>query len=341
MKDRILFLFLFVFYIFNYLNAQKKYLPEHERTSIIYNQLNNKSKSIVKKLFADETSANKLMDIADKYYQELAEYRTEVQKIEKQNKRYKLYKKMEKVESAALQNRIEALDNFHDAAVRKYQLFKEDIQKFYNQSNTAKIDTSKILEKRAYNAFADAEVKVQIAYHTVNHEEQFDIYTKAYVLEQIGILYQHKIYAMFLNWNTETAKHIDKEINALLKNEPLNFDMETDKHFVVKDSIVYKEVLVHDTIVIKKENPEIIYRVQIAASKLPVSITQLQKIYSANTPIYTSIENGWYKYSVGMFNTYSEAKKFKINIGVKDAFVIAYKNNKRIDISEALRKDNK
>jgi uncharacterized protein YbjQ (UPF0145 family) len=339
MKGRVFILFLFVFFISNYLNAQKKYLSEQERTAIIYNQLSTKSKSIAKKLVDDEENANKLMDIADKYYQELAEYRIEVQKIEKKNKRYKLYKKMEKVENAALQLRIEALDNFHEAAVRKYQLFQEDIQKFYKQSSSAKIDSSKSLEKFAHDAFANAEVKVQIAYHTVNHGEQFDIYTRAYVLEQIGLLYQHKIYAMFLNWNEFVLKHIDKEIESLLKNEPLNTYSE-DKQ-ITRDSIVYKEVLIHDTIIIEKEKPEIIYRVQIAASKVPVSIPELQKIYPSNGTIHTSIENGWYKYSVGMFNSYREAKKFKINIGVKDAFVVAYINNKRVNISKALSEETR
>ncbi|MCF6241846.1 MAG: hypothetical protein L3J74_10945 [Bacteroidales bacterium] len=339
MKGRVFILSLFVLFIVNCLNAQKRYLSEHERTTIIYNQLSAKSKNIVKKLVDDEESANKLMDIADKYYQELAEYRIEAQKIEKKNKRYKLYKKMEKVESAALQYRVEALDNFHGVAVRKYQLFKEDIQKFHKQSSSAKIDSSKSLEKLAHDAFADAEVKVQIAYHTVNHGEQFDIYTRAYVLEQIGLLYQHKIYAMFLAWNMATSKQIDKEIESLLKNEPLNTYSEDKNQQIVKDSIVYKEVLIHDTIIIEKENSGIIYRVQIAASKVPVSMKELQKIYPANSPIHTSIENGWYKYSVGLFNTYREAQKFKINIGVKDAFVVAYINNNRVDISEALKEE--
>ena len=281
------------------------------------------------------------MDIADKYYQELAEYRIEAQKIKKKNKRYKLYKKMEKVENAALQLRIEALDNFHGAAVRKYQLFHEDIQKFYKQSSSAKIDSSKSLEKLAHDAFADAEVKVQIVYHTVNQGEQFDIYTRAYVLEQIGLLYQHKIYAMFLNWNTVVLNQIDKEIESLLKNEPLNNYSEDKDKQMIKDSIVYKEVLIHDTIIVKKEYPEIIYRVQIAASKVPVSIPELQKIYPSNGTIHTRIENGWYKYSVGMFSSYREAQKYKINIGVKDAFVIAYINNKRVDISKALKEESR
>ena len=334
--SRIIIAALFILSI-NTINAQNnKYLSELDREKIIFNQLDEKSQNLMKKLYDDEKKADKLMEIADKYYKQLSEYRTQVMEIKNQKKRNKLYKKMEKVENAALQSRIEALDNYHNAAVRKYQVYKKDLQKFYKNASASEKDSAKNLEQSAFDAFDQADVKVQIAYHTVDHSEVYNIYTQAYILEQTGLLYQHKIYSIFLKWNKETKQHIDKEIKSLKNNIPLNFNS-ADSIIVVKDSIIYKKVVVHDTIVVKEKSPDIVFRVQIAASKRPIPPAQLQKIYSAGGTIYTNVEDGWYKYSVGMFDNYHDAKKFKINIGVKDAFVVAYKNNHRINIVEAMK----
>jgi len=95
--------------------------------------------------------------------------------------------------------------------------------------------------------------------------------------------------------------------------------------------------MVYDTITIKEKIPELIFRVQIAASKKPLKIEKLKSIYYADDIINTIIEDGWYKYSVGLFETYHEAKKFKTNIGVSDAFVVVYKRGKKIEVSEALK----
>jgi len=338
MNKRIIVILICFFLSFNLLYAQQEYLPEQERSKIIFNQLDKKSKILIQELKADEKKADELMDIADKYYKELSELREEGKSVEKKNKRYKIYKKMEKVENAALESRVNALDKYHDAAVRKYQIYKQDIQKLYKKTKTNVKDSAKILEKLAYNAFADADYKAQIAYHTVNHGEQFNIYTQAYILEQTGLLYQHEIYALLLGWGDNTVQHIDREINALIKNEPISSYTEDSIVKVVNDTIIEK-VVVHDTITVMKEKPQLTYHVQIAASKAPISVKDLHKIYNAGGTIYTYVEDGWYKYSVGIFNSYHEAKKFKLTLGVKDAFVIAYKKGKRINIDEALKEE--
>jgi len=74
----------------------------------------------------------------------------------------------------------------------------------------------------------------------------------------------------------------------------------------------------------------IVYRVQIAACKQALSNENLAKIYSGNNPINVSQENGWYRYSIGDFIYYNEAKESKDSCGVKEAFVMPYENGIRI-----------
>jgi len=74
----------------------------------------------------------------------------------------------------------------------------------------------------------------------------------------------------------------------------------------------------------------IVYRVQIAASRQPISSDVLSAIYKGFNPVNTSLEDGWYRYSIGDFIYYSEAKIARDSCGTNGAFVMPYQNAKRI-----------
>jgi hypothetical protein len=341
---KVIFVLYFLFFLLytNVSNAQDEYFSALERTSIITAQLSNEYKQKMKNLELDEKKADELMDIADNYYKQLATFRLEANNLKDKRKLNKLYRKMVKVENKAIESRIESLDHYHDVAVQKYQIYKNDLQKFMKSGEKEKVDTAKAWEKIAYDVFEKADVKVHLSYHTVNHGDLFDIYTTAYKLEQIGLLYEEKIYGLFLGWSEINSNRISEEISALYENKPLNSPKAENtlaEVHSIKDSIIYKEIVVYDTVTVNNNTTDFVFRVQIAASKEPLSITDLRKIYHADDIINTVIESGWYKYTVGIFDTYREAKKFKLNIGVSDAFVVAYLKGKKVEISDAVKQN--
>ncbi len=83
-----------------------------------------------------------------------------------------------------------------------------------------------------------------------------------------------------------------------------------------------------------------VYKVQIAANSSPLSQHHLKKIYDGNKKVQMVSEDDWYKYSIGDFNSYAEAEEFKRSLKITDAFVVAYTDNKKVDLL-ALNKDNK
>ena len=87
--------------------------------------------------------------------------------------------------------------------------------------------------------------------------------------------------------------------------------------------------------IVKKEKskPILIFTVQIGAFKKR-NIT-----FSALENVQVSSENNMYKYRLGSFETYLEAKSFRKKLLNKfpDAFVQAVKNNQAISIEEALK----
>jgi hypothetical protein len=74
---------------------------------------------------------------------------------------------------------------------------------------------------------------------------------------------------------------------------------------------------------------DIIYRVQIAANKAQLSQRALSKIYYGKKNVEMINENGWFKYSIGDFEDYDGASKFRKQCGVNNAFIVAYRRGTR------------
>lgn len=84
-------------------------------------------------------------------------------------------------------------------------------------------------------------------------------------------------------------------------------------------------------------NPYIYFTVQIMAASKPLPSNNVERIYQGSRNITTSHHNGLWKYMVGRFDNYRDARLFQEGIG-RDSFVVAIKDGERMDdIKQAIR----
>jgi hypothetical protein len=88
--------------------------------------------------------------------------------------------------------------------------------------------------------------------------------------------------------------------------------------------------------VVTIESGNIVFKVQVGACHRQIPDKELHKRYPGNKEISVEMHDGWYKYMIGNFRKYSEAKNEKIFSGTPDAWVVVFRNDKRISITEVI-----
>lgn len=123
----------------------------------------------------------------------------------------------------------------------------------------------------------------------------------------------------------------DAFIVAVKDGEPVNQQLEKQANLKEKTEVPKpKEQAAHSEI-------GIVFKVQIAAARYPVSEKLLKEIYNGQNAIHKDLVEGWHKYSIGSFYNYSDADHLRKQTNVDGAFVTAYKDGTLIDTRRAIR----
>ncbi len=82
-------------------------------------------------------------------------------------------------------------------------------------------------------------------------------------------------------------------------------------------------------------NENIVYRIQVASSKK--KIKEGTSLYKKYNDVYEYTEGSYYKYTIGSATTLEEINKQMVSVKkeIKDCFVVAFENNKKISLSKA------
>jgi len=137
---------------------------------------------------------------------------------------------------------------------------------------------------------------------------------------------------------TDTSKEVEeKETDqvATIEKEEVIEPSNTEK---ASDS---EEQLVESITNIPAPETAVAYKVQIAASHKEVGQDYFTKIHSITEPVAIEFHETWYKYTIGSFPVYKQARDKRNKVWasdnkINDAFVTAYNSGDRISVQEAL-----
>ena len=81
---------------------------------------------------------------------------------------------------------------------------------------------------------------------------------------------------------------------------------------------------------------EVVFRVQIAAHTVILEDEYIKTFYTGEDSVMQFREGNWYKYQIGSFNNFEDANNLRIKCRVPRAFVVAYQEERKLTIKEAL-----
>lgn len=316
--------------------GQDNTISTDSKEELIKSQMNKSDLSTFIRLGKDENEALRLMQISDENYEKLNATNQNIEAEKNRGIRKELLKKAKFYEKKAIKNRVAALKLLNDTYVQRFIVLKADLQKYFSTADSLTLDSALKLQQLAFSCFESAELITDQAFYTINQPDLFKLFTKAYQAEKIGLIYQQKMYALFMKWDISLNNVIEEELLAHQSNKPTEENQNVKIMVRIKDSLDIKTIVVYDTVRIEPDKTQFTYKVQIAASKKEMSKNELRRIYPQDYMIEMDKEGPWYKYTVGSFTDYRQAQNFKINTGLHDAFIVAWKNGRKIPIKEAL-----
>lgn len=209
------------------------------------------------------------------------------------------------------------------AIYRAVKSYKHD----YELENKAVISTVK------KSAVKKPVEKPQIEFNTVDYRVQFTTSTKKIPvtdkrfssIPEVSVYYHNGLY----KYTSGHFKTIDEAVKHQINLKHMGY--KTAWVVKMKGNKRFTDTTAHHAEAVKSKNSDLEYRVQFYTSpqKRPVNSNRFKDVDAVE--VY--IQNGLYKYTSGHFNSVSDAAMHRKSLrkkGFSDAFVIKWKNGKRI-----------
>lgn len=196
-------------------------------------------------------------------------------------------------------------------------------------------------------------VNITINKNSICGSSKFEVvFPEGFVVEPINTAGANFVFegnkAKFIWVVLPTSESINLSYNVTVPVSIKGEEQIRRKFFYVKDKKVHEEgfysninIVENDFLVNIKSTPKISennikFKIQVGAflNKVNEKSSYIKSIN--NYKIEEQFIDNYYKYFIGEFVSLDEAKRIKLNLDIKGAFIIAYKNNKRITIKEAL-----
>ncbi|HEX3009872.1 MAG TPA: SPOR domain-containing protein [Bacteroidales bacterium] len=234
---------------------------------------------------------------------------------------------------------VKAAKDIEQGNQMKFDVYRKNCMAFWSKhryDSPSGLEGAKALQKEATSYFQKAMLNRQAAEsYSKEYGKAFDKFHEAFSLEIIAVKKEGRALQLYRDWPVHYNYVFDDDIvkNLFTKEKPKEVAVVVKEE--PKDSVVAVKV---------QEEPEpepydstvVYYQVQIVAHTAPLNASYLKmNVYQGDMPVEVLKEEGWYKYVIGRYRTFDEANRLLKKVNIPRAFVVAYKNHKRVPIKEA------
>lgn len=234
--------------------------------------------------------------------------------------------------NACLQNLTEAGNEIASSTQVYFDIYHSYTTEFWANNRRAvapEVERAREFERRATGHFQQAAFLREEAPGQKEFEVSANLFAMAAELELLGLLnlarairvYQDfpVIYAYEWEDDVEVPRESPERLARVIALQPVSesgLDVAEQKP--------------------EEKRPDISFIVQIAAHTIPMEDTYLKTIYRGKHPVQMIFEEPWFKYYLGPYKTVEEAQRIFSVVNVKNAFIAAYEDDKRINVREAI-----
>ncbi len=258
-----------------------------------------------------------------------------------------MYAQSEELMKEAHGKKTEAAQLMTSANAAEYKHVQDQLDKYAkaaSANNSGELLKAEILNDEAQANFKKAKAQRDEAAATDSYFAREAIVEDAYSTEITALEKQNEAVTIYKKYSpevasvntTKSATSATSSASTIAANpKTVSYDvvLASNEAFEQKSGTVYSS---KNPIPIDQKLPEgLIFKVQIGAFRKPIP----QNLFKGITPITGErTSKGFIRYTAGVFTKFSTADKVKkkiIDMGYKDAFVVAFLNGKRIPINEA------
>jgi|WetSurSiteA1Bulk_404760.scaffolds.fasta_scaffold01210_3 hypothetical protein len=256
------------------------------------------------------------------------------------NNQYSVLTDLEKKErvsssyNSALKKLFESSETYKEAYGLAFSVFNDKNQNFWQKMNRSNHRASGMEKARYYEGSAlkcqnRSLIRRQQVMESDRFEYSLEIMNDAVEYEKLAVRDQGRAlqicvdYPVEYNYGWDDDKSLE-EIVQIMK-DPIVHEPPEDIFATVNTETKVDSALLK----------EIIFKVQIAAHTVPLSAEYLNLIYKGDIPIDMIYEEDWYKYSIGRYKTLDEAEATRRESNIKKAFVVAYREGRKISTQDA------
>jgi hypothetical protein len=218
-----------------------------------------------------------------------------------------------------------------------YEIYNSGIEKFWKNRNIKfKYNNGVIeaihLQKEAKNCYEIAKLMRENITQIQDFEFAITKHNVAYKQEVLALTYSARALKRYQDYPIVYSYQWPSEFTLkewAVHNK--NRDSFLDINLSASNKVVNTNTTgdYFDTMAV---NYQVTYKVQIAAHTKPIPVNELKKIYSGNKNVKEINEDGWFKYQIGDFKTFTEANNVLEEINLEKAFIAAYNNNRKMSL---------